>query len=150
MEKKVEQPDPYRRSKDFNRCAATYESWPYYIPIALLLLFNGGILLFGLYLSIRVRKIPYSLFNETKVLIFSVILADHLFDKLSHNCCFYFVLALQFDVFFHHHYPLSINSNGTQSKIYRISCVFSSWSSFNSPHVAGTKMVFCEEKQSSS
>jgi len=72
MEKKVKQPDEYRRSKDYIQCVATYTDWRNYIPIFLLGIFNGCIICFGLYLSIAVRKIPYSLFNETKVLIFSV------------------------------------------------------------------------------
>jgi len=73
MEKKVEQPDPFRRSKDYNRCAYIYSTWAHYIPIVASLVYKAAIIVFGCYLSICVRKIPYSLFNETKVLIFSVI-----------------------------------------------------------------------------
>jgi len=72
MEKVVEQPDPFRRSQDYIRCAATYGSWATYIPIFIIGVFDGVIVLYGLYLSICVRKIQYSIFNETKVLIFSV------------------------------------------------------------------------------
>jgi len=72
MERVVEQPDPFRRSKDYIRCAATYGNWATYIPIFFIGIFDGVIVIYGLYLSICVRKIRYSVFNETKILIFSL------------------------------------------------------------------------------
>jgi len=73
IEKKIEQPDPYHRCFDYPVCHIK-TGWTSYIPIVLLGLFNGSMVIFGFYLSIAVRKIRFRVYNETKILVFSVFL----------------------------------------------------------------------------
>jgi len=74
VEKKIETPDPHRLSKNFNVCGMKErDEWKNYIPIILFFIVNIVTIIAGCYLSITVRKIRYSAYNETKILLFSVI-----------------------------------------------------------------------------